>query len=53
MSKYEDIPFYSILLRMKYLRSILGITLQDYVWNKGIKQALNVEKTITDIICKK
>ena len=53
MLKYEDIPFYSILFGKKCLRSILGMTLQDHVWNKGIKQALSVEKTISDIICKK
>ena len=38
---------------MKLLGRILGITLRDHNRNKCIKQALNVEKTIIDIIRKK
>ena len=38
---------------MKLLGRILGIALRDHNRNKCIKQALNVEKTIIDIIRKK
>ena len=38
------------VFEMRCLRSILGITLRDHIRNDDIKQELNIEKNIIDII---